>query len=301
MNPQPDYKPRHIGNLGIVVMTHNYDHDELSSLSKGDYDKLMGLPKGTEIEVSTPGDLIGTLNEARKLAQEGYTVTFHLPARRVPSEFDLATEMNQLINDGVDGILVIGGIQEPVIRGQKKEDGYEAALKYETALELLEDMAKLGLVPNPSNFDGGYGEFNQVGIVTHPDGLLNFTKDELLAVYNNKMQYATYANSCLVLDPKHAIDHIVELRDAGFEKPFMVATYGVVHKDHLIPPHQTDKDLKDYLKGNYFNVGQFLDNLDIEASKIDPKLNIKGVVLHVMNHKGAKVEDTVEFLENRIT
>jgi len=277
MNPPTGYKMLPRGNIGIVVMSHNFD-----------YDTIRELHKGTPVEVSTPGSLEDTFNVTNMLTEnDHYNVTFHIPARRVPKDFDLETKMRQLISGGVSGVLVVGGIREPVVEGQDPKDGYANALEYEDALSLLKHMNDLGL------FKDG---FEQIGMVTHPNGLLDFTKSDLVAVYENKGQFATYANSCLVLDPISTNNHIDELGGVGFKKPIMVATYGVVRKDYLLLPHREDEAITTYLNEGYFNVDKFLSGIEFD----NPRLGISRVVLHTMSNEGDNVERTVELI-NRIT
>jgi methylenetetrahydrofolate reductase (NADPH) len=138
------------------------------------------LPRGATVTVtnSPKRGNENTLEVAERLAKLGLHVVPHISARLVADRRQLREILRRLADLDLHEIFVVGG-DAPAPTGV-----------YESALDLLRDMAHLG------------HELTEIGVAAYPEGHPLVDDETLLWSLQQKQRFATYLVTQITFDPK---------------------------------------------------------------------------------------------------
>ena len=178
---------------------------------KNAMDQAALLPAGATVSVtaSPTKGLEATVELARRLQGEGFSVVPHISARMVRDRAHLCSLIAELEGGGVTRAFVVGG--------DEKEPG-----DYVDGLALLRELAEVG---HP---------FTSIGIPAYPQGHAFIPDGPLLGALRAKAPFAHYMTTQLCFDPAAIAGWIADRRAEGLSLPVHVGVPGVAEPQKLL-------------------------------------------------------------------
>ncbi|MEV4331862.1 5,10-methylenetetrahydrofolate reductase [Streptomyces sp. NPDC049597] len=151
-----------------------------------------------------------TLDLATRLAEHGYRVVPHVPARLLRDDAHLKDVVDRLRGAGIDDVFVPAGDADP------------PAGAYDGALPALRRLSELG------------SPFNHVGITGYPESHPLIDDDLTVQAMWDKRAHATYIVSNLCFEPRVLGDWLGRIRRRGIALPVHVGVAGPVQRAKLL-------------------------------------------------------------------
>ena len=169
---------------------------------------------GTDVTITVTGSpsrgLEATLELAERLADRGYTVVPHLPARQVRDRAHLDELLDRIAAAGIRRLFVPAG------------DTSEAAGAFESAIALLAAMGERRR------------EFDEIGITGYPESHHLISDEETIRAMFAKAEMATDIISQICFDAGTIVDWIHNVRERGTQLPIWIGLPGIVDYRKLV-------------------------------------------------------------------
>lgn len=268
--------------LRALVSTPKF---ELIPLSNA-LERAGSLPPGATVTVtaSPSHGIEATFDLAEDVAALGHEAIPHLSAHMIRDRAHLGDLLARMGDAGIRRAFVVGG--------DAKDPGM-----YRDGLSLLRAMDELG-----------HG-LDEIGVPSYPDGHVDISDDELLAVLKEKQRYASYMTTQMCFDPAAIISWIAAMRAEGVTLPVHIGTPGVAELTKLmaISARIGVADSARYLRKNRKLVGGLLspgrygpDALlrGLAPAVVDPAARIEALHVFTFNQVVATVEWQRRMLES---
>jgi len=170
------------------------------------------LPSGVKVTVtcSPKFGVDKTVELACQLRQRGLLAVPHIAARGVAGPAHLQRIVQQLAEQGIDEVFVVGG------------DAERPVGEYATALELLEALASAARRPS------------SVGVAGYPEGHPSVAEEALMAALVAKQRYASYVTAQISFNPEAICRWLSRIRGAGVNLPVYLCLPGCIRWDRLV-------------------------------------------------------------------
>lgn len=175
-------------------------------------DQLEHLPAGATVPItcSPSRGVEATLKVSRRLLERGLRPVPHLSARVVTGPDHVQFVVEELEDQGVGDVLVIGG------------DPDRPAGPYPSALDLLRALEEAGY------------RFRECGVAGYPEGHPTIEPGVLEAALRDKLPYATYVVTQMCFDAEAILGWVQGIRDRGMTIPVYVGIPGAADAVRLI-------------------------------------------------------------------
>ena len=171
------------------------------------------LPGRQSGSVNLKGHLQGAdsaLDVAVEVAALGHRVVPHITAKTVRSRGHLEELLSRMAESGIDEGFFPGG------------DGTDSVGPYESAVELLDDLAEMG------------HHLREIGVGGYPEGHREIPPEVLLDALLHKQTVATFMVTEMCFEPAQTVSWLRETRSAGVTLPLYVGAPGAVGMRKLL-------------------------------------------------------------------
>lgn len=200
-----------MGAAGLRALLDSVRYEVLPT--KATEDKVLAhVPRDVVVTVtaSPVKGLEPTLDLATRLAEHGYQVVPHVPARLLRDDAHLKEVIDRLRAAGVDDVFVPAGDADP------------PAGAYDGALPVLRRLSELG------------SPFTHVGVTGYPESHPLIHDDVTVQAMWDKREYATYIVSNLCFDPRVLGEWIGRIRRRDITLPVHLGVAGPVQRAKLL-------------------------------------------------------------------
>lgn len=234
-------------------------------------DRLGHLPEGAKVPItcSPSRGVEATLKLSRRLLEHGLRPVPHLSARVVTGPDHVRFLVEELDDQGVEDVLVIGG------------DSEVPAGPYHSALSLLRGLEEAGY------------RFRECGVAGYPEGHPHIDDRTLQVALDDKLRHATYLVTQMCFDSDAIVEWIRRIRERGIGLPVYVGIPGAADALRLtrLAGRIGVGDSRRFLRAHRGLLGRLLrpgyapDRLvsAIAVHAADPSLGIRGFHIYTFN------------------